>query len=999
MPNLREDNVQPTNPVVYTVESEGILEAKRLDELLEKFLNRMNLMPPTEVERVPNVEVQEIKITSPSPTGENQPGVMSSTNDDLEVEAKTTDVTLFLGNNQHKLSTDVTLKVVTLADSLQKTWEALIKGKLTIGSANFQIEYDLNRNDRLYGMWKETPGETLSFMDLPKGLGIPYELPIDSLNLDLSLKQVAFELNLDKGLFSLSTQSSHYDEAFFLATNANDKWDFSFGLMMQPSKLPGTVGQVASELLRMAKVDQVCFLISTIEDNLFVLPTLPELPIDLPYQPFQLLKQHPIRIESGIGLFLATNLSESDFPLVQLLKSVIGQDRLILQTPLLTDATGQKFQAYLNKPLVLHVGGEKLILNEPSIVVHIDPFLLAIKGHLLISLGSESLDCIGSIVLTETKAECSFEVVKTDGNGQPRPLPNLLLGFQGIELDSISINMGWVYQPPSLFVGLGGSFHVKEQPPETNQFKIVLSLKGTVPDPLLFYSYFEQVDLETVYLAVTGQALSGVPNFFKGIKGRKLKLYWSQITDVMADGTVIRPGFGFNGIIDVFGLTAYASLEIQKGAGIRGTAQIEPIKIKNMLYIGGRGEGVKIKEYKVDGSWIALQEKPEGNLESRDVTVIQPGGALFKFNTNMSPYLLASMRITFLDLIDQLTEVEITDKGIIFTLDYQISNTVHMELHCELKDKNSFNGVGEFSLDLDMEIGPIKILGTNLGSFSLNTEFNARFEVGVSPSEVKFLLTGYFKFEDMQMEIPPIELSGNFKTMRDLPNLIINQIKENAQTIFKDLFDLGESLLENAKEAIEEGIRATEAAVKKTLNHAEEEAKRTIESSKQLLQSIGTSIEDANQQAASLIAEANELPNKSKEEAEKIVQQASEKVKELENHTKEILNNIDEEINELNENIKREVEQFVKNAEAAAQHASEQVVKIGEEAQKQVEEWGVKTQELINGINQQADEAVVKLGEETQKALESARKRLQEWGDKAANYGNKVGTKISKVFG
>lgn len=998
MPDVRENNDQLFNPVIYKEKSDELLESKRLDELLGKFLHRMNLTPPSDMERVPNVELQEVKVTPLESRAEDLPVVMSITANNVKVEAKTADVTLLLGDKEHRMSAEVTMQAATLADSLQETWEALIKGKLTIGSANFRIEYDLNQNERLFGSWKEAPGETLSFLDLPQALGIPYELPVDGFGLDLSLKQVAFELNLDKGLFSLSTQSSRYGEAFFLATNANDKWDFSFGIMMQRNQLPGTLGQAASGLLRMAGVDQVCFLISTLEDELFVLPTLPKLPIDLPYQPFQVLTQHATRIETGFALFIETDLSRSNFPLVRLLRAVIGQDRLLLQTPLQTDLTGQKFQADLNKPLVISVGVEQIVLNQPSVVIHIDPLLLSIQGHFQISLGSESLNCIGSIVLTETKADFKFEVVRsTDENGQPRPLPNL--GFQGIEMDGISVNMGWVYQPPSLFVGLGGAFHVKNQQPESNQFKIAFSLKGAVPDPLLFYSYFEQLDLDTVYLAVTGKSLSGVPDFFKGIQGRQITLYWSQITDVMADGTILRPGFGFNGIIDVFGLTAYASLDVQEGAGIRGSAQIEPIEIRHMLYIGGRGEGVKIKEYKVDGAWVALKEKPDGNVESRDVTVIQPGGAVFWFNTVSSPYLFASMRISFLDLVDQLTEVEITDQGINFTLDYQISNAVRMQLQCELKDRQSFKGSGKFNLDLDTKIGPIKILGTNLGSIRLDIEFNAQFEVAVSPTEVELLLTGDFEFEGTRLEIPTIQLSANFQSMKDLPELIINQLKEHAETIFKELFDSGKNLLENAAKEIAEGVKAAATAVKETLDHAEEEARRAVEDAGKVLQSIGTNIEDAHKQAAAMIAEAAELPNKAKEEVEKIGREASEKAKEIEKKAEEVLKNVGEEINQLNENVKREVEQFAKNAVAAAEHASEQVAKLGEEAKEQVEEWGVKTQEAINDIGKKADEAVTKLGEETQKALDAARKRLEEWRDKAANYGNKVGKKIKKAFG
>ncbi|WP_157764272.1 ATP synthase F0 subunit B [Paenibacillus riograndensis] len=974
-------------PIPFTAEEEdSITSSSTLPELLNKFLSSTNLPVPN-LEEIPEIDLQNIRLE-----GTQNPAFDDDTLNGLQVAAESLSV-VTLGQQDHDVTLDVSLHTRTSPDTLQKVWEGLLKGSVSFGTAQLQIEYDLMNPKRLYGKWKVVPGEEMTFQDIPEALGILHNIPIEAMQLDLRFSSISFELQLDNGHFFLSARSAALGDAFFAATNAADTWNFVFGILIPPDKISGSLDQMVGSLISQIGIREACCIFSTMEDEVFVLPRLPELP-DSTQPSFQFMESQPCSIERGIIFCAEILLSEADNPLLKIIHSATGQDRLLLQTPLSPPLTGQRFTARFPEPITLKAGPASLILKQPELHLNLNPLLVLLEGLMDVPLGAEILLCTATMEIGETQAQCSVRVNNMEENGQPRSLPSPL-GLPGLHLDEIEVDLGWTFTPPAFLLGLNGTFHIQEQPAGVNAFGITAALTGPLISPQLFYGYLEQLDLETFYAAVTGKPLSGIPDFLNKLAAKQVFMYWSQISKELPDGTLVSQGIGFNGFIDLFGFRTHASFMLSRG-GIQGSAQAAPFRLGKGLAIGGNGEGISLKEYFVDGSWITLKKEPEEAYDMRTVPYIEPGGAVFRFNTVASPYLYASARISFLDLLEQEAEIEISDQGFRFELETGIGELINPKWSCQLTDQATFRAKAEFTLDLDIKVGPIEMLGADLGTYGLDIEFNAQAEISGSLTEWTLSVSGKFMFEGIEMNLPSFSLTADADVLTHLPSHLADQI---ADFVKKNLqFPSAGDVLQKAAEAVNHALEQAGENAKALIDHASAEAAKIAEEAEMMIQTIGAGVAGVNEQAAKLSEETGQIIANGAQMVTKIADDAKAKAEELKMQVEDFPNKAEKEIKDILNHADEEVNRLAQEGEAVLKQAGEQAGKLLEDAGIEKKRLQDEADRLAGDILKSAEELAAKLEEEAAKVWKSIEDWAKEEAEKIKNFGKSPGHEIGKVF-
>ena len=95
-----------------------------------------------------------------------------------------------------------------------------------------------------------------------------------------------------------------------------------------------------------------------------------------------------------------------------------------------------------------------LVLKDPGLELHAKPFGVSLHGTVDIPVGSDTLEVVGRLTVTESEADFAL-----DAEHLPSALANPM-GFHGITLDEIGVELGVGFEPPSVDLGLEGQFHV-----------------------------------------------------------------------------------------------------------------------------------------------------------------------------------------------------------------------------------------------------------------------------------------------------------------------------------------------------------------------------------------------------------------------------------------------------------------------------------------------------------------------------------------------------------
>jgi cation transport regulator ChaB len=517
------------------------------------------------------------------------------------------------------------------------------------------------------------------------------------------------------------------------------------------------------------------------------------------------------------------------------------------------------------------------------------------------------------------------------------------MGIQGLTLDEVDFEMGVNLLPaPGVNLGLEGKAHIGSQQAKSDDFAFVLEVIEEVPNPLLLSFYLAEVDIKTGLQVFTPQVnVSSLPSFINDINLRDVNVYWADSVVVMPDGTVAQPGLRFSGNLEVLGFAAHAAIEIDQVAGMAGEFETSPIHFHNILSITGKGKGVYLN--KKNGKTLPVTVKPNKDQAGVEkVEVVPPGGPVFIFHTLQSPYLKMNIKVSFFSLVNEEVEALVADDAVHFKLILGIGHVANADFDFTLT-KTGFAAHSIFGLHLKASIGPIKILGIDFGSIHLDTGFDIQVTIVANEDHFSFKIDGDFEFEGARLNFPTITLSFAPKSLADLPAIILKQVEDHADEIFKDLFNAAAELL---KEGIKEAEHLAEEAgkeVAKLASEAEKEAEHLVSEAAQ-------AVEHTAEEAAKAVADVEKA-------AEKVLADAAEEVAEIGKEAAEEVEKIGKDITHVAEAAEHEVEAIGKEVAQEAEEVGKAVAHLASEAVAEVKAIGKAAEKAAESVLNAANKA------------------------------------------
>jgi ElaB/YqjD/DUF883 family membrane-anchored ribosome-binding protein len=967
-------------------------EQINLKELINQLPGSLLVTAP---ENVPDIMLEKLGISF-----DNQTNTFH-----LQGES-TTEASVQLGNVVHKIQTSAAVTIATDPVTDQRTISGFLKGDLTLGSAVFNVEFDLGAANILKGSWDSADGGAIGFSDLASEHGIDHSLQIPG-GLDLGLSRAAFEFNLSQGRFLLSAESHSLGEAFFIASNANETWDFVFGIEAAISNIPGFPD------LGVLKIEQASLLLSTVRDDNFKVPGLPGLSIpqapaagtgpatpsatgaSSPRRTFPVLGASSMPLKPGVTFAALLDLENSsrDNVIVKNLKQAVGGSTLLIQAVIGDPISDTSFAAYPGGSLTLAGGGNsKVVLSNTLVQVLLNPFGVRIAGSVLVPVDHVTLDATGSMVITLEEMEAIFDV-KGEVDGQPAALP-APFGLPGVRLDEIGIAVGMKFVPAGVDMSLQGKFNIINQRAGANEFTIVLELVEEVPNLLYLSTYFESLSVTDLIAAATATTISGVPDIINQIEARELSIYWSEMPgQVLPDGTLTKAGFGFNGLITVGTLSAHARLELSSVSGVSGDAELPPINFRDIVKISGNGKGVTIAQEKDDsGEWITVR-KPSGLLsngsrgETRDFQIIPPGGPTAILNSKQSPYIDITAKIELFNLLSEDIEIEVRNDGLSFRLDARIGDAARFDVDCAL-NKNGFSGSAEFDLDLKGSIGPIELVGADLGSIDLDVSFHAFLDISINGSGFTIEVKGSFVFDGHGLTMPGFTIDEDLNSLEQLPARILKQIGEKAEEIFAEAFEDIEQLLEDAEAEAKKVIGAIEDETGQIAAATDQEAQRIFDHATEVYHSVAADVAQAETAAVHLEDEAAQITAAAAKDAQLITGAAKDEAEKLGGEAKKLLDDADAEVGKIETAVAGEVRQLEAQAGKLVSDARDEATRIGTAVEHEAEAIVGEAVRVAGVIVDQAENIARNIEAEATKILDDiaeAARKAAEWVEHEAH--------------
>lgn len=633
-----------------------------------------------------------------------------------------------------------------------------LDGTLTIGPAAFALTYTLGPDsDTLTGVW--TPnGKSLGYLSLAAALGIPTNgISLPSNLPDLGLKSATLTIDFKAKTFVLAADSTTYGDAFFVASD-NGGWGFALGIALpspwQFSSLPDPVGSDLS-LLDFLDFKNAYFIISSLNDPGFSFADFPP------------LAGSKVNLIPGLTFGSQVDLSGAGSGTIAgNLQTVLGQDTLNVQATIGTDPARTQLIVGLSGQPIPILPFNNLTLDNPQLVIAASPLSVSLDGTFALPLDGKPLDVETTLEISASGGTFSAEATTPGGIVAP-------FGFTGVTLEEVGLTGGLAFEPPGVSIGLNGVFKIGSNPADS--FALVLVLEGEVINPVLLYGNFNDIAFAPIFDAVFGGSVK-LPSELQALKLEKLYVCWAEPgqTNKLPDGSTPPPGFGLNGLLDVASdFQARASLQISLSTSdpnISGSAEMSPLDI---------GNG-------------AVTVTGKSSL----------GGPQVEFSTNVSPYLNVSLDVNVLKLVGVDLNAEVGD-GLTFDLVFTVAGQ-SQTFACRLHSSQSFSANVALNFPLAAHIGPISAPGTglNLGTVNVNEQFSGKAAVSVAPSGISGSIGGSFG----SWTLPTITLSSAVTDLSDIFSMIVNQIENNAESVFSDLFSDAATWLKAVKSGLISGV-------------------------------------------------------------------------------------------------------------------------------------------------------------------------------------------------
>ncbi|MFT7086182.1 MAG: hypothetical protein ACJAV5_001905 [Vicingaceae bacterium] len=918
----------------------------------------------------------------------------------------------FLTGDEAKIHAIVHVESGINPETGKREVSGFMEGDFTIDSSVFTLQYSIGKEEHIFeASWESKDKTNLlginTFLDKMGISNISDELKIPK-NTDLNLKKIYLRYQAEKETLQLVADSASYGEVFLIAsklplgqahpdqklpTSGSAKWEYVFGWNYEGVlKFSDILSNILVKGSNLKAVDQfhlesVGMIISSTDIKQFAIPDMPAMkavgsgdkasakPSVLATKRKPVAQGNVIPLGKGLALVATMDLDQSgsDGKMVALRKLVPDPK---LTTLLSVDLTTDNFSiaAILQNSINIPTGQKSdLKLTNPTLSFDFNKEVtFFIFGDLSLHFDHKIIDVRPELFISEKELGGNIDFKFSDGWKKP-------MGIQGVTIDEFDFQIGVDFEPPAINIGLEGQSHIADQPVKSDDFTFVLEIIEEVPDPLMFSFYLQEIDVKTAMKVFVPKVdAASLPKFIKETTLTDVSFYWAQQAVVIPDGTIAQPGLGFSGNLKVLDFEAHAALAIDQGSGISGEFEMSPINFLNILAITGNGKGVYLN--KKDGKIIhskAILDKDQTGIES--VPVVPPGGPTIKFQTTHSPFLKMSLKVSFLDLLNEEIEAFVSDESISFLLKYEIGELVHADLNFAL-NKAGFSLHSKFGMHLKTDIGPIKLLGVDFGSIHIDTGFDLVLDISTSIDHFELKLNGEFDFEGARLHFPEITISFALKSLTELPGIIIEHLIENAGEIFA-------ALLEDAGKLLEDGIKEVgkiaEEGAKEVAQIAvagEQEAEKIVAEASQ---AIEQGVEEVAKEATKVEQEAEQILTDAGKEVEKIGVAAAQEVQQIGKTIAHVAEEAEQEVEQIGSQIAQEAEQVGQEVGKLADEAVQEVGVIAEAVEQEVGKVLEEAKKVADAVVDTAKEVVTAIGKEAKALWDEAGKLAEAIADAA----------------
>ncbi|GEM_PF-5279419 len=483
-------------------------------------------------------------------------------------------------------------------------------GTWAVGSEQFSVELSEQSGSLSFAaQWQATAGSSLGFEDLATALGISHDLSVpSSLNLSLTAVTVAYDASTEQFVISASTASG--DAFFFSQKTAGGQAAFVFGVALDGTENPSDIPGIGSQFkaLDSLSLSQVQIYLASESLSSVSMPSLPKLPGGSSPQITALPQQG---IQQGISVSANLDLSTTSNTEIKHAASMVAEDALTLM--ITADPSNDSVTASCNlaSPATISTGSGsgKISIEQCRFYVTAteDDFTVNLAGSWSFPMFGQTIDTTIRVTLSDDEADVAIELQDKNGTFPAPP------GVKGLHLQSIGLEMGIEFDPPSVEFGISGQAVVGSGSGDQGDFSIVLAFDADVPNPLYLSFSLEQLDVSEAIALFTNENEDSALDF---LKAEDLSFYWCETPQTLPSGLVTQPGFGFSGAVSVLDFDTYAEMEISATQGVSGDFTCSPIHLGSFFSLTGNGQAVQLKQ------------------GGKTQTVVPAGGPVFTFNTN-----------------------------------------------------------------------------------------------------------------------------------------------------------------------------------------------------------------------------------------------------------------------------------------------------------------------------------------------------------------------------
>lgn len=868
------------------------------------------------------------------------------------------------------------------AASGRRVLSGWMEGDLLIGNARFTLRYELGQAAHVFeASWQATATSGMlgvqTLLDAIGAQGV--QVPA---GVDLNLARVYLRYQAETRALTLVADSATYGEAFLVAQRpvaadgTDGAWQWVFGVAYEGTTKLSAIPVLGSALggADLFTFRELGILVSSGHWDTFSVPALPPLtllgagaPAAAPRSPVAAgatLSPLPAGVAVLGVIDLASHGGGAD---VEALRSVLPADTLTVSAAYDAEQKNFSLRATLDGAVTIPTGGAGgLRIGDATVELDFpNPVAFKVSGSLVFSIDHHTIRARPALVVSEEGVELVLPVDFV--GGWPAPM-----GIEGLTLDDIDLALGVNFIPaPGVNIGLQGAAHIGTEAPRADQFAFVLEIVEEIPDPLLLSFQAAEISVSEVLAAFAPRAEHALPDWLTRLRFVDVGFFWAESVVVMPDGTTARPGLAFHGGVQVLDFQAYAALSID-ATGIAGELMLAPIHVGGVLDLTGSGAGVFRSQH--GGQSVAPTVLPgKSPAPAERVQLVAPGGPVVQFRTHQSPWLYASIHASLFGAVSADVEALISSEGVHFLLRAAITDAVVAELDCTVS-KSGLAAHAEFGVHLRADLGPIRILGQDLGTIHLDAGFDLKMALEVTAGHFLLKLDGDFEFEGARLTFPTLRIEVAPSSLAELPERLIRHLGENLEHVFADLFAEAGRLLEEAAREVEEAAEAVAREVEKAGEAALEEAKRIAEAAEQ---AVERAAHEVAAEAERVEKEAEEIARAAAEEVAAVARAAEQEVERIAAEVAEVARKAEQEIEAIGAEIGREAVAVEQAVVQVAQAALAEVERIGRAVEAEVQQLLADARRAAESVIAAARQVVQALEHEAE-ALWNEAKRLAE---------------------